>query len=97
MGGLDSFLSDSEQIPRNQMDKHARDKDNHMSQSNLRGVDYPGPRAKSSATFGVQHIPSDFWWSLVNQKHQRTSETIDLMSHFVPEVRAQLDASHRLL
>jgi hypothetical protein len=27
----------------------------------------------------------------------KTSETIDLMSYFVPEVRIQLDASHRLL
>jgi hypothetical protein len=27
----------------------------------------------------------------------KTSETIDLMSYFVPEVRTQLDASHRLL
>jgi hypothetical protein len=27
----------------------------------------------------------------------KTSETIDLMSYFVPKVRTQLDASHRLL
>jgi hypothetical protein len=42
-------------------------------------------------------MPPAFWWSLANQKHQRTSETIDLMSYFVLEVRTQLDASHRLL
>jgi hypothetical protein len=27
----------------------------------------------------------------------KTSETIDLMSYFVPKIRTQLDASHRLL
>jgi hypothetical protein len=27
----------------------------------------------------------------------KTSKTIDFMSYFVPEVRTQLDASHRLL
>jgi hypothetical protein len=38
-----------------------------------------------------------FWWSLANQKHQCTSETIDLMSYFVPEVRTKLDASNWIL
>jgi hypothetical protein len=57
-------------------------------------TDCPGPWAGPSATFGAQHMPPTFWWSLVNQKHQRTLETIDLMSYFVPEVRSQLDASH---
>jgi hypothetical protein len=47
-----------------------------------------------STTFGVQHMPCLL---VANQKHHRTSKTIDLMSYFVPEVRTQLDASHRLL
>jgi hypothetical protein len=48
-----------------------------------------GPRAGPSATFVAQHMPPSFWWSLANQKHQHTSETIDLMSYFVPEVRTR--------
>jgi hypothetical protein len=96
-GGLDPFLINSQQIPPDLMDNHAQDKDNRSSQSDRGGADRPSPRARSSATFGVQHMPPAFWWSLANQKHQCTSETIDLMSYFVREVKTQLDASHRLL
>jgi hypothetical protein len=76
------------------MDNHVRDKDNRPSQSDRGAADCPGLRARPSATFGVQHMPLAFWWSLLNKKHQRTSKTIDLMSYFVPKVRTQIDASH---
>ena len=78
------------------MDDHTRDKDNRPSQSDRGGADRPGPRVGPSFTFDVQHMPLLFG-SLANQKHEHTSETIDLMSYFVPEVRTKLDASHLLL
>jgi hypothetical protein len=66
------------------MDNHGRDKDNHSSQSDRGGMDLPGLRAKPSTTFGVQHMPLPFGGALANQKRKRTSETIDLLSYFVP-------------
>jgi hypothetical protein len=71
------------------MDNHAQDKDNRLSQSDRGGADRP--------PLLVFNTCPCLFWSLANQNHQRTSETIDLMSYFVPEVKTQLDASHRLL
>jgi hypothetical protein len=61
-------------------------------------ADCPGPRAGPSAHFSVQHMPPCLLVELGEPKAPaKTSKTIDLMSYFVPEVRTQLDASHRLL
>jgi hypothetical protein len=60
--GLNPVLSDSQQIPRNYMDNHTRDKDNHPSQSDRGGTDRLDPRAESFAGFGVQYMPFGGAW-----------------------------------
>jgi hypothetical protein len=60
-------------------------------------ADCPGPRAGPAAHFGVQHMPLPLVELGEPKVPAKTLETIDLMSYFVPEVRTQLDASHRLL
>jgi hypothetical protein len=60
-------------------------------------ADRPGPRARPFATFGAQHMPRLLVELGEPKALVKTSETIELMSYFVPEVRTQLDASHRLL
>jgi hypothetical protein len=62
-------------------------------------TDSPDHGPSASPISGVNICRFAFWWRLTKQKHmycQQSSETIDLTSHHVPEVRTNLDASRRL-